>query len=105
MAARELLSSVGLVVDPGSAWSRVTACAGRPGCAKSLTDVHSDARAFAAAADPVGPVVHWAGCERGCGTPSGPRVVRLLATGKGYQLSGGELGPRDRAAAGIEVPA
>lgn len=107
LAARELLAAHGLVVAAGTAWSRLTACAGRPGCAKALTDVHADARAFVAAADPVGPAVHWAGCERGCGTPAGRDVVRLLATADGYRLDG-RLSPRDRAAAGIErteVPA
>ena len=113
LAVRELLSSVGLVVEPGTAWSRVTACAGRPGCAKSLTDVHADAAAFAAVADADGPPVHWAGCERGCGTPVGPDVVRLLATsieyrpdgvpqvGVAYRPDGGSLGPRDLAATGL----
>jgi precorrin-3B synthase len=105
LAVRELLASFDLVLEPGSAWSRVTACAGRPGCAKSLTDVQADARAFAATAAPVGPALHWAGCERGCGTPSGPDVVQLLATGNGYRVAGGRLGAGDRAAAGIEVSA
>jgi precorrin-3B synthase len=84
LAVRELLDAVGLIVAPGTAWSRVTACAGRPGCAKSLTDVQADARAFAATADPLGPAVHWAGCERGCGTPSGD-VVQMIATPAGYR--------------------
>jgi precorrin-3B synthase len=84
LAVRELLDAVGLIVAPGTAWSRVTACAGRPGCAKSLTDVQADARAFAATADPIGPAVHWAGCERGCGTPSGD-VVQMIATPAGYR--------------------
>jgi precorrin-3B synthase len=95
LAARELLAAHGLVVAPGTAWSRLTACAGRPGCAKSLTDVHADARAFVARADPVGPALHWAGCERGCGTPAGPDVVRVLATADGYRVEG-RLGAQDR---------
>jgi precorrin-3B synthase len=107
LAVRELLSSVGLVVEPGTAWSRLTACAGRPGCAKSLTDVHADVRAFAAVADPAGPALHWAGCERGCGTPAGPNVVRVVATTTGYRVSGADDGawpsPRDLAAIRIEA--
>jgi precorrin-3B synthase len=102
LAVRELLSSVSLVTEPGTAWSRLTACAGRPGCAKSLTDVHADTRAFAAVADPAGPVLHWAGCERGCGTPAGGSVVRLLATPAGYRIDGGRLSASDLAAAGLE---
>jgi precorrin-3B synthase len=89
LAVRELLSSAGLVLTPDSAWARITACAGRPGCAKSLTDVQADARAFAAVCEPVGVRVHWAGCERGCGTPAGT-VVQVLATSGGYRLRGPE---------------
>ncbi len=97
LAVRELLDAVGLIVGPGTAWSRITACAGRPGCAKSLTDVQHDARVFAAVADRTGPAVHWAGCERGCGAPSG-NVVRVLATADGYRIEGGaaRLGPADQ---------
>jgi precorrin-3B synthase len=98
LAVRELLASVGLIVEPDSAWSRITACAGRPGCARSLTDVHADARAFAAEAQPLGVRVHWAGCERGCGTPAGT-LVQVLATANGYRTHGENLlGEPDRAA-------
>jgi precorrin-3B synthase len=97
LAVRELLASVGLVVTAGTAWSRITACAGRPGCAKSLRDVHADARRFAAQATAVGPALHWAGCERACGTPAG-EVVRVIATTRGYRGLEPEL-----TAAGIEV--
>ncbi|WP_405643285.1 cobalamin biosynthesis protein CobG [Streptomyces uncialis] len=38
------LAATGLVTEPGSPWTGVTACIGRPGCAKSLADVRSDAR-------------------------------------------------------------
>jgi precorrin-3B synthase len=102
LAARELLDAAGLIVTPGTAWSRVTACAGRPGCAKSLTDVHADAKTFAAGCDQTGPAVHWAGCERGCGTPAGI-VVQLLATPDGYRAHG-ELTAQDAARAGIGTP-
>ncbi|MER5323918.1 precorrin-3B synthase [Streptosporangium roseum] len=37
------LAEAGLVTDPGSPWIGVTACTGRPGCAKSLADVRADA--------------------------------------------------------------
>ncbi|MEU9122508.1 cobalamin biosynthesis protein CobG [Streptomyces sp. NPDC048506] len=37
------LSAAGLVTDPASPWHRLGACTGRPGCAKSLTDVRTDA--------------------------------------------------------------
>jgi precorrin-3B synthase len=70
------------VLDPLSPWLRVTACAGRPGCAKSLADVRSDATSAVAnrtlPAD--GARQHWAGCERRCGRPPGD-VVDVVATG------------------------
>jgi precorrin-3B synthase len=85
--AADALASAGLVLDPGSPWSRVTACAGRPGCAKSLADVRGDAaRAVATGSLPLdGARQHWAGCERRCGRPSGD-VVDVVATGGGYRI-------------------
>jgi precorrin-3B synthase len=86
-AAAEQLTAAGLVLDPGSAWTRVTACAGRPGCAKSLADVRADAaRAVAGGTLPAGGArQHWAGCERRCGRPRG-EVVDVVATGTGYRV-------------------
>ena len=86
-AAAAELTAAGLVLDPGSAWTRVTACAGRPGCAKSLADVRADAaRAVAGGTLPAGGVrQHWAGCERRCGRPRG-EVVDVVATGTGYRV-------------------
>ncbi|CAM3710375.1 hypothetical protein KIPE111705_21360 [Kibdelosporangium persicum] len=75
----------GLVTDPGSPWHGVTACAGRPGCAKSLADVRADATAWVPTRTDELPV-HWSGCERRCGKPAG-RVVEMIATGDGYRRS------------------
>ncbi|WBB99403.1 precorrin-3B synthase [Solwaraspora sp. WMMA2080] len=84
------LHRAGLDTDPGSPWLGVTACAGRPGCARSRADVRADAAAThagrPAAASGAHLPVHWIGCERGCGTPAGP-ALRVLATGDGYQVS------------------
>jgi precorrin-3B synthase len=82
------LASRGLILDPQSPWLGVTACTGRPGCAKALADVRRDAatvhgRETAAPALPV----HWVGCERRCGTPSG-QSIEVLATSAGYRVSG-----------------
>ena len=87
-AAAEALAGAGLVLDPGSAWLQVTACAGRPGCAKSLADVRGDASAAVAAGSlPAGGArQHWAGCERRCGRPSGD-VVDVVATATGYRTT------------------
>ncbi|MGY1770326.1 precorrin-3B synthase [Blastococcus sp. SYSU D00813] len=86
-AATAELTAAGLVLDPDSPWLRVTACAGRPGCAKSLADVRADAaHAVATGTLPAGGVrQHWAGCGRRCGRPRG-EVVDVVATGAGYAI-------------------
>ena len=86
-AALPLLAAAGLELDPDSPWLRVTACAGRPGCAKSLADVRSDVvRAVTAGTLPAGGArQHWVGCERRCGRPAG-EVVDVVATGEGYRV-------------------
>ncbi|MGV9673725.1 precorrin-3B synthase [Nocardia sp. NPDC003482] len=79
-----VLAPMGLIFDAESPWLLVTACAGRPGCAKSHTDVRSDA----AAAIESGQVVsrqHWSGCERRCGRPRG-EVLDIVATPTGYRV-------------------
>ncbi|MEU8151209.1 precorrin-3B synthase [Nonomuraea sp. NPDC048901] len=79
------LSAAGLVTDPASPWVGVSACTGRPGCAKSLADVQEDVRRWVATLDaPAATPVHWAGCERRCGLPRG-RVVQMVATADGYE--------------------
>ena len=85
------LTGAGLVLDPTSPWVRVTACAGRPGCAKSRADVRADATA-AVHADRLpagGARQHWSGCERRCGRPRGDvvgEVVDVVATATGYRI-------------------
>jgi precorrin-3B synthase len=92
----------GLITDPDSPWHGVSACTGRPGCAKSLSDVRADARAWVDASHHthvpgrVPPVsipgsrsdtpgaVHWSGCARRCGRPAGD-VIEFVATGDGYE--------------------
>ena len=63
-------AGLGYGVDAGSPWLRVTACAGRPGCASALADVQADAAAFAARWPDR--IVHVSGCARHCGRPVGP---------------------------------
>ncbi|WP_328401095.1 nitrite reductase [Streptomyces sp. NBC_00390] len=86
-ADRELraLAGAGLVTGADSPWLGTGACTGRPGCAKSLADVRSDAAAFAAAGAG-GLPVYWSGCERRCGHPHGV-WVDAVATGDGYDIS------------------
>ncbi|BCY14110.1 precorrin-3B synthase [Actinoplanes sp. L3-i22] len=78
------MAAAGLVVTATSRWSGVTACAGRPGCAKSLADVRADADRATRFGD--GLPVHWVGCDRACGSPSGPHV-RVEATAPGQEAA------------------
>ncbi|GIH61704.1 precorrin-3B synthase [Microbispora siamensis] len=87
------LTGAGLVTDPASPYARLSACTGRPGCAKALADVQADALRWAESGTPVLPgepvpraSMHWAGCERRCGRPRG-RVVDVVATPGGYRVS------------------
>jgi precorrin-3B synthase len=84
------LHRTGVVFDETSPWLRVTTCAGRPGCARSLADVRGDATtAVRTRALPAGGArQHWAGCERRCGRPQGG-VVDVVATPAGYRIEEG----------------
>ncbi len=84
------LAHAGFVTAAESAWHRAGACAGRPGCAKSLADVRADAAGCLAGGQPAGArmlPVYWSGCERRCGHPGGGPWVDVLATGDGYEVS------------------
>ncbi|NEW37350.1 precorrin-3B synthase [Nocardia cyriacigeorgica] len=100
-----VLAPMGLIFDAGSPWLQVTACAGRPGCAKSHTDVRADAtaaiesgRVLPSGADiptnetiiPAEQIItagrqHWSGCDRRCGHPAGP-VTDVTAGPDGYRV-------------------
>ncbi|MGW2667919.1 cobalamin biosynthesis protein CobG [Streptomyces sp. NPDC001272] len=92
------IEASGLVLAPGSPWQSVTACTGRPGCAKSLADVRADARAVVKQTAGGRPV-HWSGCARRCGHPRGTAWVDLVATPDGYTLDGRPVPHADLAAA------
>ncbi|MFJ2822701.1 hypothetical protein ACIO7M_16510 [Streptomyces toxytricini] len=93
-SALSVLARAGLATAPDSPWRAVTACTGRPGCAKALADVRADARAVAARA--TGPLpVHWSGCERRCGHPRGTAWVDLVAAGDGYAVTRVAAGTAD----------
>ncbi|MET9481738.1 cobalamin biosynthesis protein CobG [Streptomyces sp. NPDC006638] len=86
------LRTAGLVTDPASPWHGVGACTGRPGCAKALSDVRTDAaRALRPPGGHLPPPdlpVHWSGCARRCGHPQGTSWVDVVATGEGtYDVS------------------
>ncbi|GAB2442619.1 precorrin-3B synthase [Nocardia tengchongensis] len=99
-----VLAPMGLIFDAASPWLQVSACAGMPGCAKSLTDVRADvaeavdsgrvlptgAPGFAREGLDAADVVvagrqHWSGCDRRCGRPKGA-VTDVVATTDGYRI-------------------
>ena len=83
-AALAEAAGLGFGVDDRSPWLRVTACAGRPGCASALADVQADAAAFGARWP--GRIVHVSGCGRHCGRPAATEID-VTATSEGYQIA------------------
>ncbi|MEV6558794.1 precorrin-3B synthase [Nocardia sp. NPDC051756] len=103
-----VLAPMDLIFDANSPWLQVSACAGRPGCAKSHTDVRADATAAVESGRvlppnpnpstqqdlPLLPATevtvagrqHWSGCDRRCGRPRGT-VTDIVATESGYHQS------------------
>ena len=79
------LARAGLPVAPGPA-AGVSACAGRPGCAKAVADVRADARAALGHLPPGR--VHVSGCARRCGAPRAPHVDAVALAGGGYLVDG-----------------
>ncbi|WIX82941.1 precorrin-3B synthase [Amycolatopsis carbonis] len=75
------LNTAGLSTDPAAL--EITACIGRPGCAKSLADVRADAARLV----PAGVRAHVAGCARRCGRPSAPHLD-VVAEAGGYRVGG-----------------
>ncbi len=63
------LAAHGLIVGDDDAWSRISACVGAPGCAKSQISTADLARALAH--HRLHRPVHLTGCERRCGAPAG----------------------------------
>ncbi len=78
-------AALGFGTDQASPWLRVTACAGRPGCASALADVQADAGEFAARWPER--LVHVSGCSRHCGRPAATEID-VTATSEGYQVAG-----------------
>lgn len=82
------LSAAGLVLSAEDARAHVSACVGRPGCARARADVRADAtRAMAVLGASRTRRAHFAGCERRCGRPHGA-AVDVLAVDDGYAVDG-----------------
>lgn len=73
------LTDAGLVADPDSAWSRLTACVGAPGCTSALIDTRSLAAGLVATGSTL-PRVHVSGCDRRCGAPAGDHLDLVAPT-------------------------
>ncbi|HEX3811220.1 MAG TPA: precorrin-3B synthase [Mycobacteriales bacterium] len=76
-------AAAGLGTGRDSRWYGVSACTGRPGCAKALADVQLDAAENPRSG---GIPVHWSGCERRCGRPASHHLD-VLATTDGYLIT------------------
>jgi precorrin-3B synthase len=74
-AARHLplLMAAGLIADPDSPWSAISACVGGPSCQKSLINTRAYATALAQSGSPPRRT-HVSGCERRCGAPNGDHL-------------------------------
>jgi precorrin-3B synthase len=74
----------GLMVDPSSPSLQVSACIGRPGCAKSRADVRADAL-WTLGGLPSSRRAHFSGCERRCGRPAADHLD-VVAEDGGYRV-------------------
>jgi len=86
-AAQHLPSFVaaGLIDDPDSPWSAISACVGGPSCEKSLINTRAYATALAQSGSPLRRT-HVSGCERRCGAPNGEHLD-LVAPGRSNLLT------------------
>jgi precorrin-3B synthase len=98
------LPRTGLLLDPAEPGVGVSACTGRPGCAKALADVRSDAAGMLVLGRGAALPVHWSGCGRRCGRPRG-RVLDVVATEEGYRVGADERAWSGAAAARVAAEA
>ncbi|MDX3096303.1 precorrin-3B synthase [Streptomyces sp. ME19-03-3] len=108
--ALDRLAAADFLTGEDSPWRGATACAGRPGCAKSLADVRADAAAALRGARPEPGhrllPVHFSGCERRCGHPDGSWVdVVAVADGRYRVTAAGGVSRAASDATAAELPA
>ncbi|TCK21343.1 precorrin-3B synthase [Pseudonocardia endophytica] len=93
------LDSLGLVTDPDDPAVGLSCCTGRPGCAKALSDVRTDALNLLAARPGQRRRAHLSGCARRCGHPRTAHTD-VVADGDGYHVDGTRV-PSDGLAAAL----
>ncbi|WP_279635065.1 precorrin-3B synthase [Paraburkholderia rhynchosiae] len=79
------LNALGLASNPADAITRLIACAGSSGCAKSLADTKTDALTLATRL-PAGVDMHLSGCERSCAAAHCAPFTLLAAAPGMYDL-------------------
>jgi precorrin-3B synthase len=79
------LTALGLACDPSQAVTRLIACAGSSGCAKSFADTKADAHQLAALLPP-GVEVHLSGCPRSCAAAHCAPYTLLAVAPGAYDL-------------------
>jgi sulfite reductase beta subunit-like hemoprotein len=85
------LATLGLIIERGSGWDGLSACAGVGRCPKARLDVRAAAAKRAAARRPQAPAEHWTACERRCGERTGqPVAVAAVPGGVAVRVGGGE---------------
>ncbi len=80
------LSDAGFVLSDDSAWPRVTACTGSPGCSLARGDTRALARRTAAS-DTTADRIHIVGCERACGAPNSPHTLVFSSRSTSHRSS------------------
>jgi precorrin-3B synthase len=91
-AARHLplLMAAGLIADPESPWSAISACVGGPSCQKSLINTRAYATALAQSGSPLRRT-HVSGCERRCGAPNGDHLDLVAPAVSDLLILAGEV--------------
>jgi sulfite reductase beta subunit-like hemoprotein len=82
------LAGLGLIVEGGSGWIGLSACAGLGACSRARADIRAAAALRAPGRGGAAPREHWSGCERRCGEPP-DAGVRVVATADGLIVDRG----------------